>query len=606
MSVVELYHDPSQSGTVLSQVSDTGDIPNKMLKTLQPEGMIHSVDTEFMHLSQSTLNLDTVDYPSITSDSSLTSSIEQKLDDCEDVSTNPIATSPTAVNTSSPNNAQNTVDSNTEVNCDGLTDMSGSCPGDVVDTAPMETGSGVISVGGSEERKLFVGMLSKHQGEEDVRRLFEPFGTIEECTILRDQSGNSKGCAFVKFSSQQEAQSAILALHGSQTMPGASSSIVVKFADSEKERHTRKIQQLIGPMGLFSPTLALSQLSGNMYSQMLENMAQTTGYINPVAALALQLQQANSQLTGSAAAAAASMPANAASLAMMAGVGGTVPVTCPTLLHAHRTPSNGVSVSTTTTTPAAAAMAAALAAAGALNANCGAGPMVAMTGGGHTHQHLTPQLAAQLANVTSASVCSSTEAVVNSMSGMNQVDGCGVSTSAALSTNAAMAAAVAAMASNNQSNSGITTGPNGSATTSGMTAQALSFAGASLASQGLALHSIPGAHMPSAATLGGLMAASLPFPQAGLNSLASPLSALPPDPISHLYTGVPTYGLVTFVFDLRCSLFLALFSMGIGFVSFDNPASAHAAIQAMNGFQIGMKRLKVQLKRPKSDATKPY
>lgn len=42
-----------------------------------------------------------------------------------------------------------------------------------------------------------------------------------------------------------------------------------------------------------------------------------------------------------------------------------------------------------------------------------------------------------------------------------------------------------------------------------------------------------------------------------------------------------------------------------GFVSFDNPACAQAAIQAMNGFQIGMKRLKVQLKRPK-DASKPY
>jgi len=40
-----------------------------------------------------------------------------------------------------------------------------------------------------------------------------------------------------------------------------------------------------------------------------------------------------------------------------------------------------------------------------------------------------------------------------------------------------------------------------------------------------------------------------------------------------------------------------------GFVSYDNPTSATMAIQAMNGFQIGMKRLKVQLKRPRE---KPY
>lgn len=42
-----------------------------------------------------------------------------------------------------------------------------------------------------------------------------------------------------------------------------------------------------------------------------------------------------------------------------------------------------------------------------------------------------------------------------------------------------------------------------------------------------------------------------------------------------------------------------------GFVSFDNATSAQSAIQAMHGFQIGSKRLKVQLKRSK-DAAKPY
>ena len=45
----------------------------------------------------------------------------------------------------------------------------------------------------TEDRKLFVGMLNKHQTEEDVRNIFSRFGKIDECTILRDPNGASRG-----------------------------------------------------------------------------------------------------------------------------------------------------------------------------------------------------------------------------------------------------------------------------------------------------------------------------------------------------------------------------------------------------------------------------
>ncbi|XP_060685475.1 CUGBP Elav-like family member 4 isoform X13 [Hemiscyllium ocellatum] len=149
-----------------------------------------------------------------------------------------------------------------------------------------------------EDRKLFVGMLNKQQSEEDVRRLFEAFGNIEECTILRGPDGNSKGCAFVKFSAHAEAQAAINALHGSQTMPGASSSLVVKFADTDKERTMRRMQQMAGQMGMFNP-MAIQFGAYGAYAQALMQQQATImasvaqgGYLNPMAAFAAaQMQQ---------------------------------------------------------------------------------------------------------------------------------------------------------------------------------------------------------------------------------------------------------------------------------------------------------------------------
>uniref|UniRef100_A0A672Q8U3 CUGBP Elav-like family member 3 n=1 Tax=Sinocyclocheilus grahami TaxID=75366 RepID=A0A672Q8U3_SINGR len=122
------------------------------------------------------------------------------------------------------------------------------------------------SEGRGEDRKLFVGMLGKQQSDEDVRKMFEPFGSIDECTVLKGLDGTSKGCAFVKFQTHSEAQSAINSLHGSRILPGASSSLVVKFADTEKERGMRRMQQVASQLNIFSP-VTLNFNAYNAYTQ---------------------------------------------------------------------------------------------------------------------------------------------------------------------------------------------------------------------------------------------------------------------------------------------------------------------------------------------------
>uniref|UniRef100_A0A8R1E2B0 RRM domain-containing protein n=1 Tax=Caenorhabditis japonica TaxID=281687 RepID=A0A8R1E2B0_CAEJA len=89
------------------------------------------------------------------------------------------------------------------------------------------------------ERKLFIGQLSKKHNEENLREIFAKYGQIEDCSVLRDQDGKSRGCAFVTFTNRSCAVVATKEMHHSQTMEGCSAPLVVKFADTQKDKDVK-------------------------------------------------------------------------------------------------------------------------------------------------------------------------------------------------------------------------------------------------------------------------------------------------------------------------------------------------------------------------------
>ncbi|PON57206.1 Paraneoplastic encephalomyelitis antigen [Trema orientale] len=93
------------------------------------------------------------------------------------------------------------------------------------------------------EHKLFVGMLPKNVSETEVSALFSTYGTIKDLQILRGSQQTSKGCAFLKYETKEQALAALEAINGKHKMEGSSVPLVVKWADTEKERQARKAQK---------------------------------------------------------------------------------------------------------------------------------------------------------------------------------------------------------------------------------------------------------------------------------------------------------------------------------------------------------------------------
>lgn len=66
-------------------------------------------------------------------------------------------------------------------------------------------------------KKLYVGGLPFSVSDRQLEELFAEHGTVESARVITDKmTGRSRGFGFVEMSSQEEAQSAIESLNGSQ------------------------------------------------------------------------------------------------------------------------------------------------------------------------------------------------------------------------------------------------------------------------------------------------------------------------------------------------------------------------------------------------------
>ncbi|KAK2919636.1 hypothetical protein Q8A73_001840 [Channa argus] len=376
-----------------------------------------------------------------------------------------------------------------------------------------------------EDRKLFIGMISKKCNENDIRLMFSPYGQIEECRILRGPDGLSRGCAFVTFTARQMAQSAIKSMHQSQTMEGCSSPIVVKFADTQKDKEQKRIaQQLQQQMQQLNAASMWGNLTGlnslgPQYLALLQQSASTgnsLSNLHPVSGL--------------------SAMQNLAALAAAAAATGT-----------QATPTGSSAMTTSSS------------------------PLSALTSSG--------------SSPTSASNSS-----VNTIASLGALQSLAASAGAGLNVGS-----LAGMAALNGS-----LGSGGLSNGSGNTIEALSQAYSGI--QQYAAAAIPNLYNQSLLSQQSISAAG--SQKEGPEGANLFIYHLPQEfgdqDLLQMFMPFGNVISAKVFIDKQTNL-----SKCFGFVSYDNPVSSQAAIQSMNGFQIGMKRLKVQLKRSKNES-KPY
>ncbi|KAM6895564.1 CUGBP Elav-like family member 2 isoform 18-T18 [Xenentodon cancila] len=392
-----------------------------------------------------------------------------------------------------------------------------------------------------EDRKLFIGMVSKKCNENDIRVMFSAFGQIEECRILRGPDGLSRGCAFVTFSTRAMAQNAIKAMHQSQTMEGCSSPIVVKFADTQKDKEQRRLQQQLAQQ--------MQQLNSATTWGSLTGLGGLTPQYLAVRAAAVS---PTSTIT-SCCAPYCSPVANAATLLQQATSSGNLGAFSGIQQMAAGTTANSNAGAMNSLTSLGTLQGLAGATVGLNNINALAGSVNSEYSPCHQPLHLHERPSPPSSSVT---------------------------------TTACMAALNGGLGG-----AGLTNGTAGT-----MDALTQAYSGI----QQYAAAALPTLYSQSLLQQQGAAGSQKEGPE-GANLFIYHLpQEFGDQDILQMFMPFGNVVSAKVFIDKQTNL-----SKCFGFVSYDNPVSAQAAIQAMNGFQIGMKRLKVQLKRSKNDS-KPY
>ena len=87
--------------------------------------------------------------------------------------------------------------------------------------------------------KMYIGNLSIHSTEEDLKEIFSEYGAVDSVNIVLDRfTKQSRGFGFVEMSNNSEADKAIKALNGSE-LKGKN----IKISQAEPNRRKKSYRR---------------------------------------------------------------------------------------------------------------------------------------------------------------------------------------------------------------------------------------------------------------------------------------------------------------------------------------------------------------------------